>query len=59
MVKNKPAKQAASTPWAERFHPPLPPPHMEMVTHSSTLVWEVPWTEETGRLARIHGLAKV
>ena len=22
----------------------------EMTTHSSTLVWEIPWTEERGRL---------
>ena len=22
----------------------------EMVTHSSTLAWRIPWTEETGRL---------
>ena len=22
----------------------------EMVTHSSTLVWKIPWTEEPGRL---------
>ena len=22
----------------------------EMVTHSSVLAWEIPWTEETGRL---------
>ena len=26
------------------------PPEKEMVTHSSILAWEIPWTEETGRL---------
>ena len=23
---------------------------MEMATHSSTLAWEIPWTEEPGKL---------
>ena len=27
----------------------------EMATHSSTLAWKIPWTEEPGRL---HGVAK-
>ena len=26
------------------------PLEKEMVTHSSTLAWKIPWTEETGRL---------
>ena len=26
------------------------PPEKEMATHSSTLVWEIPWMEEPGRL---------
>ena len=26
------------------------PLEKEMVTHSSILAWEIPWTEETGRL---------
>ena len=26
------------------------PLEKEMATHSSTLVWKIPWTEETGRL---------
>ena len=30
----------------------------EMVTHSSTLAWEVPWTEEPGRLHEVHVVAK-
>ena len=30
----------------------------EMATHSSTLAWKVPWTEEPGRLHTVHGVAK-
>ena len=26
------------------------PLEKEMTTHSSTLAWEIPWTEESGRL---------
>ena len=26
------------------------PPEKEMATHSSTFVWEIPWTEEPGEL---------
>ena len=29
----------------------------EMATHSSTLAWRIPWTEEPGR-ATVHGVAK-
>ena len=29
-----------------------------MATHSSTLAWRIPWTEEPGRLQSIHGVAK-
>ena len=29
----------------------------EMATHSSTLAWKIPWTEEPGRL-QVHGVAK-
>ena len=28
----------------------------EMVTHSSTLAWKIPWMEEPGRLYRPWGL---
>ena len=28
----------------------------EMATHSSILAWEIPWTEEPGRL--VHGVAE-
>ena len=29
----------------------------EMATHSSTLAWKIPWTEEPGRLT-VHGVAE-
>ena len=29
-----------------------------MAPHSSTLAWQIPWTEEPGRLHGIHGVAK-
>ena len=29
------------------------PPQKEMATHSSILAWEIPWTEEPGRLQSI------
>ena len=28
-----------------------------MATHSSTLAWKIPWTEDPGRL-QVHGVAK-
>ena len=30
----------------------------EMATHSSILAWKIPWTEESGRLQSVHGVAK-
>ena len=30
----------------------------EMATHSSILAWEIPWTEEIGRLYVVHGSQK-
>ena len=33
------------------------PLEKEMVTHSSTLAWKIPWTEKPGRLT-VHGVAK-
>ena len=30
----------------------------EMATHSNILAWEIPWTEEPGRLQSVHGVAK-
>ena len=32
------------------------PLEKEMTTHSSILVWEIPWTEEPGGLL-VHGVA--
>ena len=29
-----------------------------MATHSNTLAWKIPWTEEPGRLHAVHGVAK-
>ena len=33
------------------------PLEKEMTTHSSTLAWKIPWTEESGGLI-VHGVAK-
>ena len=30
------------------------PPEEEMVTHSSILAWEIPWTEEPGGLQSVE-----
>ena len=30
----------------------------EMATHSSTLAWKIPWTEQPGRLHTVHGVTK-
>ena len=46
MVKNPPAvqeMQVRSLGWKD-------PLEEEMATHSSSLAWEIPWTEEPGRL---------
>ena len=45
MVKNLPATQETWVPslrWEDALE-------KEMATHSSILVWEIPWTEEPGR----------
>ena len=34
------------------------PLEKEMATHSSTLAWKIPWTEEPGRL-QLMGLKRV
>ena len=49
MVKNPPVnagdiREAGSIPRSGRS------PEMSMATHSSILVWRIPWTEEPGRL---------
>ena len=53
-VKNLPATQEIpvhSLGWED-------PLEMEMATHSSTLAWRIPWTEEPGRL-QSTGLQRV
>ena len=46
MVRNPPAKQET---WVQSldWEDPL---EEEMATYSSTLAWEIPWTEEPGML---------
>ena len=34
------------------------PLEKEMATHSSILSWEIPWTQEPGGWATVHGVAK-
>ena len=54
MVKRLPAVQET---WARSLgqEDPL---EKEMATHSSTLAWKIPWTEEPGRLQSM-GLQRV
>ena len=54
VVKDPPtnAAHAGSIPWWGRS------PEKEMGTHSSTLGWKIPWTEELGGLQRLgHDIA--
>ena len=46
MVKNLPARSMG---WED-------PLEKDIATHSSILVWEIPWTEEPGGLL-VHGVA--
>ena len=46
MVKNRPAMQETRV-RAPSWEDPL---EEGMATHSSILAWEIPWTEEPGRL---------
>ena len=47
MVKNLPAKQKTQEMWVQSlgWEDPM---EEEMATHSSSLAWEIPWTEEPG-----------
>ena len=45
-VKNLPAMQETCV----QFLGQEDPLEKEMTTHSSTLAWKIPWTEEPGRL---------
>ena len=52
MVKHLPTMretQVRSLGWED-------PLEKEMATHSSTLVWKIPWTEEPGRLQSMGSL---
>ena len=49
MVKNLPAQQEM---WVRSLGQEYSL-EKEMTTHSSTLAWEIPWTEEPGRLQSI------
>ena len=46
MVKNLPAVQETQVQSLDQEDPL----EKEMATHSSILAWEIPWTEEPGRL---------
>ena len=54
MVKNLPAMQGIQVQSLDQKDPL----EKGMATHSSILAWTIPWTEEPGRQATIHGLAK-
>ena len=49
MVKMHMPKQESQEMWI-RFLDQEVPLEKEMATHSSILAWEIPWTEEPGRL---------
>ena len=49
MVKNLPAN-AGGTGDSSWIPGSKDPPEKEMTTRSSTLAWEIPWTEESGGL---------
>ena len=54
MIKNLPAVQET---WVRSLGQEYP---LEegMATHSSILAWEIPWTEEPGGAATVHGVTK-
>ena len=54
MVKNPPMKQETRV----RSLGQEDPLEEEMTTHSSILTWEIPWTEELGRLQSM-GLQRI
>ena len=51
VVKNAPGKQETPVPPLGREGPL----EKETATHSSILAWEIPWSEEPGRLYIVHG----
>ena len=56
MVKNPPAVQEMQEMWVQSLGQENPL-EKEMATHSSILVWEIPWPEEPGGLQSM-GLQK-
>ena len=52
-VKRLPAMRETQV-WSQGQEDPL---EKEMATHSSTLAWKIPWTEEPGKLL-VHGVTK-
>ena len=55
MVKRLPAMQLTRV----RFLGQEDPVEKEMATHSRTLAWKIPWTEEPGRLQSMGSLCSV
>ena len=53
VVKNPPVKAGDARSLGQEY-----PLEEEIETHSSILVWEIPRTEEPGRLYVTHGVAK-
>ena len=49
VVKNSPAKFRRGKRWVPSLGQE-DPPEKGMATHSSILIWRMPWTEEPGRL---------
>ena len=54
MVKNLPAMRETRV----RYLGQEDPLEKGVSTHSSILAWRIPWTEETGGWATVHGMAK-
>ena len=54
VTENPPAKQETKVPSLGMKEDPL---EKEMAAHSSILAWDIPWTEEPGRLQSM-GLQK-
>ena len=52
VVKNLPVMQEMQKTWVQSlgWEDPL---EEEIATHSSTLAWKIPWTEEPGRLQSV------
>ena len=57
VVKNPPAVQERQERWVQSLSGEVPL-EKEMTTHSSILAWEIPGTEELGRLQSV-GLQRV